>query len=368
MLIGLFAIAGCGSQEPNPASTDATEQKLDESLTFNDVTLDQVNEQGQKLWTVRSPVANYINEQKIVRVDLPEGELFQDGKLLYRISAKKGEVHQNGEKILLQEDIVATDPESGAVLRGQELEWLPDRDLLIVRNQLTGTHPQVDISANEGRVQTKVNHIELLGQVVATTKDSPVLQMRSDRLLWQINQQSILSDRPVEIDRYPCNSAKNCAPSDRLKGDRGEYNLQTKIAKVENNVQLNLSSPPLNVWGDSIAWSLTAQTVTADKPFKALHRDKNFTLTGDRGILDLGGELLTVTGNVKTVGNPQKPFNLQANQMVWDIQKEEIEGKGNVMYRQANPPLTVTGPQALGKLTDQTVAITGGNVVTEVVP
>lgn len=367
LLIGLFGVGGCGTQDPKPASTDPTEQKLDESLTFNDVTLDQVNEQGEKVWTVRSPIAHYINEQKIVKVELPEGELFQDGQLIYKISAKKGEVHQNGEKILLQEDIIATDPESGAVLRGQELEWLPKQGLLIVRNQLTGSHPQIEISADEGRVQTKANQIELLGNVVATTKD-PVLQMRSERLVWQIKQQLVESDRSVEFDRYLCNSTADCPPSDRSVSDRGEYNLQTKIVKLENNVQLTLSKPPLNIQSDWLTWNLPDQNVTSEKPVKALHREQNFTLTGDRGILDLPTQLLTVTGQVQAIGNPQRPFNLQSDQMLWDIPKEEMEAKGNVIYQQADPPLTLTGPQAFGKLIDQTVVITGGNVVTEVVP
>ncbi len=367
LLISLFGVGACGSQDPKTDSTDATEQKLDESLTFNDITLDQVNEQGEKVWTVRSPVAQYINEQKIVRVDLPEGELFQDGKLLYRISAKKGEVHQNGEKILLQGDIVATDPENAAVLKGQQLEWFPKKDLLVVRDRFTGTHPQIDISANEGRVQTKTNQIELRGKVVATTKD-PVLQLRSESLVWQIDRQLVMSDRTVEIDRYSCNTASDCPPTDQSTSDRGEYNLQTKIAQLENQVQLSFSKPPLKIQSDLLVWSLTAETVTSQKPINVLHREQKFTLNGDQGILDLPTQLLTVTGNVQAVGNEQRPFNLEAKQMIWDIPKEEMAAEGNVIYRQANPSLTLTGPQAFGKLTDQTVVITGGNVVTEVVP
>jgi LPS export ABC transporter protein LptC len=367
LLISLFGVGGCGTQDPNSAGSNETEEKLDESLTFNDVTLDQVNEQGEKVWTVRSPVAHYINKQKIVKVELPKGDLFQDGQLIYKISANKGEVHQNGEKIILQEDVIATDPESGATIKGQELEWLPQQNLLIVRNQLTGSHPQIEISANEGRVQTKTNQVELLGDVVATTKD-PVLQLRSQQMVWQIDQQLLLSDRALEIDRYLCDATADCPPSDQTVSDRGQYNLQTKVVTLENNVNVTLAQPPLDIQSDLLTWDLTDETVTSEKPVKAWEREKQFTLSGDRGTLDLPTQILTVTGGVQAVGNQQRPFNLQADQMIWDLPQDAIEAEGNVTYQQANPPLTLTGPTASGNLREQTIVVTGGDVVTEVVP
>lgn len=365
LLMGLLGVSGCGSQNPN-STTNAPETLLDRSLTFKDVTLDQVNENGEKVWTLRSPLARYRNEQQIVNVELPEGELFQDGQLLYRIAAKKGEVHQNGEKILLQEDIVATDPKTGAVLRGQELEWFPKQNLLILR-QLVGTHPQIEISAREGKVQTKINQLELQGNVVVTTKD-PVLQMRSEALVWLVQQQLVKSDRPLEFERYPCQAVANCPRGDRSVSDRGEYNLSTQVAKLENNVQLTLAKPPLDVQSDLLTWNLTAQTVTSEQPLQVWHRQRQFTLTGNQGWLNLPTELFTITGNVRAKGNPEKPFDLQANRMVWNIPKEEMEAEGNVIYQQANPPLTLSGPKALGNLSTQTVLFRGGNVITEVVP
>lgn len=365
LLIGLLGVGGCGSQNPN-STTNAPEAPLDRSLTFKDVTLDQVNENGEKVWTLRSPLAKYRNEQQIVNVELPEGELFQDGQLLYKIAAKKGEVYQNGEKILLQEDIVATDPKTGAVLRGQELEWFPKQNLLIL-HQLVGTHPQIEISANEGKVQTKINQLELQGNVVVTTKD-PVLQMRSEALVWLVQQQLVKSDRPVEFDRYPCNAVANCAPSDRSVSAGGEYNLSTQVAQLENNVQLTLAQPPLDVQSDLLVWNLAAQTVTSEQPLQVWHRQRQFTITGNQGWLNLPTELFTIKGNVRAKGNPQKPFDLQANRMVWNIPKEEMEAEGNVIYQQANPPLTLSGSKALGNLSTQTVLFSGGNVVTKVVP
>ena len=85
--------------------------------------------------------------------------MFQDGKAVYQITAKEGEIEQNGEQLFLKGNIVATYPRNNLVLRGNELEWLPKKDLLIVRNKITGTHPQVQAVAQEARVFSRTGRI-----------------------------------------------------------------------------------------------------------------------------------------------------------------------------------------------------------------
>ena len=156
-------------------------------------------------------------------------------------------MYDNGEKILLQEEIVATDIQSGALLQGEELEWLPEQDLLILRKNVTGTHSQVDIAADEGRVQSRARQMELLGNVVATTKEpEPTLQLRSPHVIWLLDKQLVKSDRPVEIDRFACAkpqeaNPQDCPAIDRAKGNRGEMNLATKIATLEQAASIDAS-------------------------------------------------------------------------------------------------------------------------------
>lgn len=366
----LLNLISCTAPEAGKKEPDR-EQELDKTLTFTDVTLEQVNESGQVLWKVRSPTAHYNDKQKITYAQTLDGELFQDGKLIYKIKAKKGQVYDNGEKIVLQDEIVATDIKSGAVLEGEELEWLPEQDLLIVRNNVTGTHPQVNISADEGRVQSRARQMELLGNVVATTQE-PGLQLRSPQVFWLLDKQVVKSDRPVEIDRFACakpQEAKpqDCPPTDRAKGNRGEMNLETNIATLEQSARLRLQDPPLNVDSEFIAWNLPEETVTSDRPLTAVHREKQIVLNGDRGQLDLASKIFYLTGNA-TSTMPQRQSDLQADRMTWYLPKEEIEAEGNVVYRQANPPLQLTGSKAFGKIENQTMLFTGGDVVTEVIP
>ena len=46
---------------------------------------------------------------------------------------------------------------------GNELEWLPKEDVLVVRNNLTGENKQVTASAKEARVFSRAKRMELFG-------------------------------------------------------------------------------------------------------------------------------------------------------------------------------------------------------------
>ena len=85
----LLSLTSCMAPEAGKKDP-AEEREVEKTLTFTDVTLEQVNESGEILWKVRSPTAHYNDKQKITYAQTPDGELFQDGKLIYRIRAKEG--------------------------------------------------------------------------------------------------------------------------------------------------------------------------------------------------------------------------------------------------------------------------------------
>lgn len=362
-------MGSCGflGSENAPAVSPDEQQEWDKTLTFNDVTLEQANPEGKIVWKVRSPKAAYNDERKITDVETPEGELFQDGKLVYRIQAKRGQVYGDGSKIVLQDDIVAFDLQHDAVLRAEELEWLPQEDLLVVRNNLRGTHPKFDVSGNEARLQSRTQQMELLGNGVGTTKQQPVLQVRSDRILWQMDTNVVSSDRPVEVDRYLCDSPQQCPATDLIVADRGTVNLETNTVTLEQKARATLAQPPLTVESDSMVWNVDAETVTSDRPVRVVHRQQQFTFKGDRGNLALEPQIVDLFGNVTGVGT-QRQSDLQADRIRWFIPTEQFEAEGNVVYRQIDPAFMVSGPYAEGQLQEKIVKVTGGNVVTEVVP
>jgi LPS export ABC transporter protein LptC len=365
-LIGLgliLLLSACGDQtktEEKLAQETSSVQDIERELTFNDVTLEQSDKQGRPIWKVNAKQATYSKDRKIAQVQSPNGQLFQDGKALYYITAQKGEIEQDGEKLFLKGQIVAKDPRHNLVLRGNQLEWRPKEDLLVVRDQLTGSNPQVQAVAQEARVKSRAGRVELQGQVQAMVSD-PSLQMRTEHLIWQMREQKLIGDRPLQIDRY-----KDKKITDRATANSGEVNLKTKVTTLKQNAQLALLDPPMQVTSNSMSWNMNAETVTADQPVRVVQRQQQMTVTADKGKMDLQKEVVYLNGNVNGVG--QRRQSLKANAVTWYLPSQLMEASGDVFYTQVNPPASFKGQKAVGNLQNQNVAVSGGRVVTEIVP
>ncbi|OKH28718.1 LPS export ABC transporter periplasmic protein LptC [Chroogloeocystis siderophila] len=368
LAIVLVAIAmGCQNQNQTAqklSQDTTTVQKVDTELTFNNVDLEQADEQGQTVWKVKAVQATYSQDQQVAQVKNPTGELFQDGKSVYRIQAQEGEVHQDGKQLFLKGQIVATDPKSGLVLRGNELEWRPQEDLLIVRNQLTGSHKQVQAVAQEARVFSRKQRVELQGKVVANTTE-PATQLRTEQLTWLIPEERLIADRAIAIDRY-----QDKKITARSTANSGEFNLKTKIATLKENAQIALVDPPVQVASNSAVWDLNIETVTTDQPVRVVHHQEKMTMTAKRGRMDLRQQIAYLNGDV--VGSGQKGQTINSQRLTWTIPTQLVEAQGNVVYRQTQPPVSFTGDKAVGKLQNESLVVSssgsGRRVVTEIIP
>lgn len=344
---------------------DTAATEIEGSLVFNNVTLDQADEQGRPLWKVKAKQATYSKDKKTARIDHPTGDLFQDGKIVLRVSADSGEVQEDGQKVFLKGQITATDTRNGAVIKGDELEWRPKEDLLVVRNNLKASHPQLQASAKAGQYFSRKQQLDLVGSVAAISKD-PDLQMKTEHLLWQIQDQKVIADKRIQIQQY-----KGRIVTDRVEADKSEVNLKTKIATLKQNIQLTSVDPPLLMSSNSAIWNLTTRIVISDQPVRIFHQRDQVILTANQGQVDLTRKVANLTGGVQGVGS-RNQAKLYANQLVWEIPTQNIQASGNVMYQQVNPPFNTTGATAVGRLQDQSVVVSSGGggsrVVTEIIP
>lgn len=362
----LGGVVACDAQNTTPQNTEkkAAETLLEEGLVFDNATLEQSDEKGQLIWKINAEKAVYTQENKNAKLVTVTGNLYQDGKAIIQIRAKTGEIVEDGKKLFLREDIVAIDPRNQAVLKGEELEWLPEEDLVIVRTNLKGSDPNLDASAKEGRYSSRTQQMELSGEVKAIAKDPP-LQLRTEHLLWKVAQKQVVGDRKLEIDRYQGKKV-----TDRVVADKGNLNLKTKVAVLTGNTELKSIDPLVQIASNSATWNIVARTVVANQPVQVVHKTEQFTVTGNKGFIDLTKQVARMEGGVRGT-SPRKQANLYANQIIWEIPKHMMRATGNVIYKQVDPPLHLTGPKATANLKTQEIEVARTpqtRVVTEIIP
>jgi LPS export ABC transporter protein LptC len=365
-LLLMISLGACGgknftaSNQNNQLSPEDSES----NLTFFDVSIEQADEAGQPLWKVQAKKAKYTKEKQIGQAENPYGELYQDGKIVYQIKADQADIEQDGKRLFLRGKIFATDPNNGVILQGNEMEWQPQEGLLIVRNQINGKHKQLQAVAQEARVKTREQVVDFSGKVVATSTD-PQLQMRTEHLIWQIKQEKLIGDRPLQFARY-----KNNQITDRGRGNSAEFNLKTKVASIKQNAQAELIDPPVQILSNSMTWDMNTENVKTNSPVRVFHRAENLTVTGNQAQMKIPQKTVYLVGNVNAVG--QRRQSLKSQNLTWYLDQKLLEAQGNVVYKQANPQLTFNGDTAVGNLQTENIVVsggkTGGRVVTEIIP
>ncbi|NJM85774.1 MAG: LPS export ABC transporter periplasmic protein LptC [Leptolyngbyaceae cyanobacterium RM2_2_21] len=264
-------------------------------------------------------------------------------------------------QFFLQDNIVATGVQNDIVLKGQELEWQPESDLMVVRRQITGTHPQLKASAQEAKVYNREGRLELSQNVVATTIEAPFLRVEAEQLTWLVKAEQIESDRPLKVEQLKDNKV-----SDRAVGQQGEVDLAKKVVKLTQDVKLELLELPLEIFSQVAIWNVEQAQIVIPEALRANQPQQKVQITANRAELNLDQQIVYLTQGVNVVEGQKS--QLSSDSLTWNLDSEQVVAEGNVNYRQINPPVTVQGPRAVGQLDEETVVISGGRVVTEITP
>jgi LPS export ABC transporter protein LptC len=363
----LGSLSGCrqGTDATDRISEDsAAAQEIERDLTFNNITLEETDETGMTLWQIDADQVIYSQDRQAALVRNPEGDIYQDGEPVLHIRAEQGQIRRDGDRIFLENQVEITDLRSGAQLRGDRMEWSPDEDLLIIRNNLIGVHPRVRITGNEARLYNRERRLEVEGEPVVAISRDPAARLQSEAMTWFLDEERLVSDRPVLVERLGANDQI----TDTAAGEQGEMNLNQQVATLRRNARITLSDPPLQVFSDELIWNLEASTIVSNQPVRVVQVAQQTTLMAERGRFNLEERMVYLRGNVRAIAQ-RNEARLNSDTLDWNLDTEEFQAEGNVDYvQQADPPMRVQGPQADGELTNQTIVVGGGRVTTEIVP
>ena len=339
--------------------SDSVERK-DTQLTLNNAVWQQSNQQDNTTWKIRAENAVYGKNKQTAELKNVTGNLLKNGKLILQLSAERGEVRDNGNLVLLKDNIVATDPRNGGTISSDVVEWRPTENLLLIRQNLQGDYASsypsdrdnVRVTATEGKYYTNSETLELRDKVVVTTAE-PALQLTSDRLTWNLSQNIVNSEVPLQIVRYQDNTA-----SDRLVADRGMVDIDNHTVTLTDNIELITTDPQLQIATNSLVWNYQSRIINTDKPIQIIDRAEGLNVIGNAGEVDLNRNLAHLKSGSKS-NSKSNSAQLYANELIWNLDTEIVEAIGNIVYQQNEPRVNVTGNKAEGKLTDNSIVVTG---------
>jgi LPS export ABC transporter protein LptC len=359
-----FSSGGCRPGPKSPSSASPSPIPIEAKLELNNLSFEQVDKQGKPLWKVRAQKGVYAPDRKRARVTDLNGDFYQDGRVILHVTAKAGEVEQEGEKVLLRGDVIARETRNNLMLSGQEVEWQPKADVLTIRDKVRASHPQLQADADRGQYFSRQQRMELSGKISAVSIN-PRLAMQTEQLIWSIKDQIVTANKPIQIQRY---EGQNITA--KVQANSSTSKLDQKIINLAGNVQLNAVKPLIQVNGESFSWNLGRELVTADRPLMIVHQREQITFNANGGELNFPTQTATLIGNARGLAT-RNQAKLQADKLIWQMAAQQIIGTGNVMYQQTNPQVKFTGNRGVGKLQDQSIVVSSDNkqqVQTEIVP
>merc|ERR1712054_628072 len=211
ILLLLLSLVACQSSQPVSQTLETSGETRDETnLTLQNATLEQSNAEGEILWKIQVDEAKYSPDRQTAKLTAVKGNIFQDGEIVLQVKSDYGVIQRDGAQIFLRDNVVAVDPRNKAVLKSEEVEWQPETSLLTVRKNVRGSHPQLEASANEGKYNAREQKLELTGKIKATS-EARQLQLKTEKLIWQIPKQTVIGDRFLTMIRF-----QNKTITDRL--------------------------------------------------------------------------------------------------------------------------------------------------------
>ncbi len=367
ILLLLLSLVACQSSQPVSQTLETSGETRDETnLTLQNATLEQSNAEGEILWKIQVDEAKYSPDRQTANLTAVKGNIFQDGEIVLQVKSDYGVIQRDGAQIFLRDNVVAVDPRNKAVLKSEEVEWQPETSLLTVRKNVRGSHPQLEASANEGKYNAREQKLELTGKIKATS-EARQLQLKTEKLIWQIPKQTVIGDRFWTMLRF-----RNKTITDRLVANKARVLLDKKQVIIKENIEYKSLQPPLQIATNEIIWHYQTRQVYSSQPVQLIQYDQNVTVTGNQGHVNLAENIAYLKGGVRGI-SPMNESNLYSNNLTWNVVAQTIEAHGNVIYEQnRDPKLNLTGEKAVGTLVDNNIVVTNSDrqerVVTEIFP
>jgi lipopolysaccharide assembly outer membrane protein LptD (OstA) len=368
-----FAIAqlsACSWRAPT-ARQSAQVKPVEGGVAFSKVVLAQADAKGKLLWKFQAQGVSYSEGQQVANAKILKGQLFEAGRPIFDIAAEGGTVRQTNQQVRLQGNIRIVDRQRKVLFRGKEAQWNAQSGQLLVQNGLTVSHPKLQVWGNELQASKQGREVRVTGNVIMETRaqDSEGghrVRLKTNQTIWKVDEQTFQIGS-VGADNQPSVFIEQMGASEKSIALAGtaQANLESGLITLLSPVQLQMGSMTLT--SRALAWDTRSQKLTASELVQIQDPRNQLSILANRGTLEQRRNLVDLQGNVEVKGL-RNNAQLHSEQLLWNTRTQRIEANGNVNYEQTSPNLTLRGPRAVGKIADQTLRMSGGDVVTEIIP
>lgn len=363
-----FLLVSCqgNNQNPQEINDNDTNREVEQGLVLYNSTIEQSNANGDTLWRISTEKAIYSQDNQSAKIEKIVGNLFENDEIILKVSADNGEVTKEGKEIFLRGNILVIDPRNQAEFRGEEVVWKPEENFLVItgKDQIKASHEKLVVTAKEGIYNTQNQVLELNKDVLATT-NKPTLQLKTQHLYWQIPQDKVIGNKPLNLLRFEDNII-----TDKLDTQQIEVDLNTSVAVISGNVEYQSVKPSLQAATTRIIWYYGDRIMESNQATQLIQPDQGTNLTANIVKFNLAENQVYLQDGVYGY-TKDNDTEIYADQMLWNVDSQEINAEGNVFYKQLNPDVNLKGVKAWGNLKDKNITVQGNDntkVITNIYP
>lgn len=323
-----WGITACRNSPP-ATETEPQSQNSENRLIVEDALLEQSDAEGNILWKIQAEEAIYSQDRKAATLTKLVGNLYQDGEVILSLQANKGQVINDGDRIILESGVLVTDNRQGAVFETEKAEWEPANFILQITTGLQAKYPNGTLSAKQGKYFIDRQDLELADTVEVVIVEPP-LQLQGSKLNWLVAEDKITAAEGLTVQRYTAETI-----TDRLRADQGEAQLKAQKIIVSGNVLLNSLDPEIQFASGAATWDIQAGIITGQDSVQLTQTAERVQFRGNQGRYNLKTQQAQLSGAVRGTGE-DPPTSLKANQVDWNLTAEEVVAVGNVVYEQTN--------------------------------
>lgn len=368
----LLPVSGCISQ---PDRREATPP-----FVFRALNLREQDKQGRPAWQVTSPEARYDINRRVATAVNPAGVIFAAGQPLYRLSAQRALVLNDGEVIQLEGAVsIRRLGARPVVIEAERLRWYPSRSLMELEHQPRIREGLSLVRAGQATLNLNTETVLLRNEPVferwSSANERPVaasgaetgagtdpaaLQLRASKAEWSLRTGAWQAPGPIQGKRLvPGQSSPQTLTAASMNGNSIQQSVELLAPVV-------LLDPERKTRIDALLTriDLVAQRISSDQPVQATIG--KLLINGASVDVNLVQNQALIPSDCRI---RQPGMNLKAHQCRWNWITSEVWAQGGVTLQRSASGQVTRSEALTGRLGPQgglMVFTPGGRVQSEV--